>query len=161
MGKFVDAQIKELQQDIKEIKKSIEHISSSVDDHMEAVKNDHNSVKITISEYNRKQEKIESKIDLFFNSITDLKDELMKMNINMIQYNASLEEHMRRTETNEQRLELMENKFIDLTIKQTKSQEEIQKFNIISATVMRVFVGIGGVFGFVWLIMQILGKMGL
>lgn len=111
--------------------------------------------------FEEKYEKLELGVKEINDNLLDLNKELNKLNCELVIYNNHLEIHIKRTEANEKRLEFIEEKFIKLTEKQIDSEKEIQKFNTVSITIMKVFIGIGGVFGFIWIIMQILGKMGL
>lgn len=149
-----------------DIKKRLELIESSISclganvlSHMESDKSDHLAFREELVSLNRKQEKIEDKIDSFFAAVSDLKEEMYKTNTNMTIYNNSLIEHMRRTIIAEERLDKLEDISISIKEKQVAHDHNIEKIKLIASTITKVLVSIAGLIGFTWTVIQMIGKL--
>lgn len=154
-----------------DIKKKLDDLSNSVDslgshitDHMAIDRRDRDAVRHELSDLNRRNEKLDNKMESFFEAVSSLKDEMSRTNVNMAVYNTQLEAHMRRTEIAEQRLEKIEDKYLafETAQKEKEHQHQLRIAKIKSAwsTVVNICIGIVGFAGFVWTVMQILSKLG-
>lgn len=146
---------KSLTQQLAEIENAIVILDHKIENHVENSGRSHEVMRSDIGALDRRQERLEAKMDSFFESISTLREELSKMNVNMITYNAQLAEHMRRTALSEARLERMEDVVRALAQKDINHESELTKFKTISSTVTKVFVAIAGGIGLIWTIMQI------
>lgn len=86
----------------------------------------------------------EKMTDLIISMIKDLDTRLDKMTIIMARQNAQLAEHMKRSELNEQALEVLKGEVKPI-------QEHVLKINFL----MKIFAVIGGIIGAVYTILQI------
>jgi chromosome segregation ATPase len=150
---------KDLKNQLSEIETSLTMMDHKIENHIESSNRSHEMVRSDIESIDRRQERLEAKMDSFFESISTLKEEMSKMNINMATYNAQLAEHMRRTALNEARLDKMEEIAELLSQKDAGHEKELSKLKIVSSTVVKVFVAIAGTIGIVWTLMQILDFM--
>lgn len=147
---------KELKNHLSEIETSLTVMDQKIENHIESSNKSHEMVRSDIESIDRRQERLEAKMDSFFESISTLREEMSKMNINMATYNAQLAEHMRRTALNEARLDKMEDIIELLADRDDGHEKELSRLKIVSNTVVKVFVGIAGTIGIVWTLMQIL-----
>ncbi len=86
----------------------------------------------------------EKMTDLIISMIKDLDTRLDKMTIIMARQNAQLAEHMKRSELNEQALDVLKGEVKPI-------QEHVLKINFL----MKIFAVIGGIIGAVYTILQI------
>lgn len=146
---------KSLKDQLSEIENAIVMLDHKVDNHIETSGRSHDVMRADVGALDRRQERLEAKMDSFFESISTLREELSKMNINMVTYNAQLAEHMRRTALSENRLEKMEEIVRMLSQKDISHESELIRFKTISSTITKVFVTIAGAIGLIWTIVQI------
>lgn len=150
---------KDLKQQLYEIENAIVMIDQKIENHIDNSGRSHEIMRSDIGALDRRQERLEAKMDSFFESIASFRDELSKMNINMVTYNSQLAEHMRRTALNEDRLNKMEEIISALAQRDTKHEADLTKFKIVSATIAKVFVGIAGAIGLIWTMIQIVNSV--
>lgn len=149
---------KDLKQHLAEIENAIVVLDQKIENHVENSGRSHEVMRSDIGALDRRQERLEAKMDSFFESISTLREELSKMNINMVTYNAQLAEHMRRTALSENRLEKMEDIIEALAKKDINHESELARYKTISSTITKVFVAIAGGIGLVWTMIQIIDK---
>lgn len=150
---------KNLKQQLAEIEGAIVVLDQKIENHVENSGRLHEVMRADIGALDRRQERLEVKMDSFFESISDLRDELSRMNVNMATYNGQLAEHMRRTALSESRLEKMEDIARALSQKDINHETELARFKIISSTIVKVFMAIAGGIGLVWTVMQMLESL--
>lgn len=150
---------KDLKDQLSEIETAIVVLDQKIDNHVESSGKSYEIMRADIGALDRRQERLEAKMDSFFESVSSLKDELSKMNINMVTYNAQLAEHMRRTALSESRLEKMEEIVRSLSQRDVNHEAELSRLKIIANTVAKVFMTIAGAIGLIWTIIQIAEKI--
>lgn len=144
---------------LEEIERSIEALERRVEIHQSNSEQAHGTVRAEVGSLDRRQERLEAKMDSFFESIASLKDEVSKMNLNMVTYNAQLAEHIRRTAMAEQRLEKLEEQASKQKEHQAASHLEVEKMKVVGSTVFKVLIAISGIVGFIWTVIQIVDKL--
>ena len=144
---------------LAEIEDAIMVLDQKIENHVQNSVHSHEVMRADVGALDRRQERLEAKMDSFFESVSDLRDELSRMNVNMATYNAQLAEHMRRTAMSENRLEKMEEIAKALSQKDAGHETELAKLKIVGSTVTKVFMGIAGAIGLIWTVMQILESL--
>lgn len=149
----------DLDVELAEIQLKLNHVTEKVLQHLEADARDHIMVRKALEVYNEKQDKLDQRVSEFFSGVMSLKDEINKMGSNLASYNHHLMNHAEKSEINSRRVESIDTKFLELSEKQVQSFSEIQKFNTMASTVVKVFVGIGGTLGVIWVLMQMFSSL--
>jgi DNA repair exonuclease SbcCD ATPase subunit len=151
--------MQEIKDKLEKIQEFIQEVTSKMDHYVKEDEVAHKLIEDKLENLEKKEERIESRMDAFFESVDVLKSEISKMNVNMATYNAHLGEHMRRTALAEERLEKTEAVLGKIVEQQVNQNLEIEKAKVKQSTVVKVFVGIAGVVGFVYTVLQILAAL--